>query len=332
MSLKRVGFALSFACVVSFVHDARAQDTARAQALYNEGAVALESGDVPLACERFEGARSLLTTPVILNAVARCHESLGKIATAAGELDELTVLYAQRNRPADAAAARDRAEALKKRMPFLVISVADADRASVELLQDGRPFPRAALGVSLPIDPGEHWVEASAPGRATSRKTVKVEEGERAAVAFETLAPQEEKKVDQPAPPPAPTKPALAPRPPPPSPLRLPLYVAGGLAVAGTLTAGIAGTYAYLQQRDARERCPSPTNLCLDRAGLAANERARTAYPIAMVGGAVGVTGALLVGYLGVRIWGEKRAEGLGLGVGPVVGGREAGVVVGGSL
>jgi hypothetical protein len=54
--------------------------------------------------------------------------------------------------------ADERARNLEPRLPRLVLVVRSID--GLEITRDGRPVPAGAFGTSLPVDPGEHRVEA----------------------------------------------------------------------------------------------------------------------------------------------------------------------------
>lgn len=268
---------------------AHAQDTSRAQALYNEGAVLAEAGNHAAACEKFEAARGLLETVVVQEAMAQCHEKLGKTSTAAGDLDRLAYLLDQRGKTAEATEARARAAVLKKRMPSLVVRVSDADRALVDLKQDGVPFPRTMLGSALPLDPGEHEVEVGGPGRVSRSKKITLADGDHKELVFEPLA------AVAPVTSPLPASPSpAAPIEPPPS--RLPAYAVLAVAGIGAIVGVSAGIYTATKQSEARDTCPD--NACTNPAGVRANESARAAYPVAVVGGAVALVGGAIGGYL----------------------------------
>ena len=103
--------------------------------------------------------------------LALCQEKLGKLATA---LD----LFHQAQKQAQADEARDvlrlvgkQLEDLEPRVPRLTVHVVPpVDEAVVQL--DGTPIAKALVGVAIPLDPGSHVVEASAPNRAPAKATI----------------------------------------------------------------------------------------------------------------------------------------------------------------
>jgi serine/threonine-protein kinase len=68
--------------------------------------------------------------------------------------------------PERESAAREQAEALKKRLSFLTVQVHPdtAVLAGVGISRNGVPLGPAAWGTRIPIDPGPHVVVAKAPG------------------------------------------------------------------------------------------------------------------------------------------------------------------------
>ena len=52
--------------------------------------------------------------------------------------------------------------------------VADVDLAALRITRDGTLLGRAAWGTRMPVDPGEHVIEASAPGKTAWRSVVTI--------------------------------------------------------------------------------------------------------------------------------------------------------------
>jgi hypothetical protein len=98
--------------------------------------------------------------------LAYCLENLGRTATAWSLwLDAATEADAK-HEPDRASYARQRATVLEPRLLHVTVAVSeqrDSDRIVVQL--DGAVLPKDHWGISLPVDPGPHWVQASADGR-----------------------------------------------------------------------------------------------------------------------------------------------------------------------
>ena len=61
-------------------------------------------------------------------------------------------------------------------------------RNEATVLVDGSPLAAVLIGVSSPIDPGEHKVEAGAEGFRAEPQTVKLAEGERKSITLKLIA------------------------------------------------------------------------------------------------------------------------------------------------
>lgn len=309
-----------------FSRPSQAQDTARAQSLYNEGAVLAQRGDDRGACEKFEEARALVQTSATQEAVANCHEKLGKLATASSDFDRLAVLFAQRGKESSAVTARERAASLKTRAAQLVIRLAEADRGRAEVLLDGRVLAEAGLGAAVPVDAGPHTLRVTAAARIARDEAFQIVDGEHRELTLDELA-----RAPDPSTAPEPPMAAEAPTPPPavePLPAlersRLPVYVALGGAATGALVGSAAGLFAWRQQASARQKCPA--DVCLNRTGIEENQRARAAYPVAIAGGAVAMVG---LGVAAILWWRARSGNGgsrAGIYVAPVLTGERAGL------
>src|SRR5262249_19758572 len=147
---------------------ARAQsdaDRATARVLATEGETALSKKDYETAAERFGRAESLFHAPSLVLNLARAHAGLGKLVQAQEEYNKVTLESANGNATYARAIedAKRELKALEPRVPWVILKLdgAGADTAVVTI--DGASFPRAALGVKRPIDPGHHVVHAAAP-------------------------------------------------------------------------------------------------------------------------------------------------------------------------
>src|SRR5262249_49799358 len=102
-----------------------------------------------------------------LIALGLCHEAEGKTASAWGEFSEALTLAMKDGRVDRATVAREHGEKLEPKLSRLMIRVSPElmGIGGLEILEDGVLLGRAAWGSALPVDPGEHSVQARAPGR-----------------------------------------------------------------------------------------------------------------------------------------------------------------------
>jgi hypothetical protein len=149
-------------------HDAFAQsggNQAVAEALFQEAWKLMDAGKVGDACPKFAESNRIDPKLGTLVALATCHERDGKTATAWAEFTKAVGVATAAGNEKRATYARDHAQALEKKLSRVVIDVDDkAQSPTVQL--DGTEVGAPAWGTPVPLDPGEHEVSASAPGKA----------------------------------------------------------------------------------------------------------------------------------------------------------------------
>jgi len=246
----------------------------------------------------------------VLHALAACHEQQGKTASAWAEYLEAATM-AQHEKAADTAtSARQRASALEARLSTLAVRVAPGwDIAGLEVKRDGMTLVRAAWGTAGPVDPGEHRIEATAPGKLPWVKTVIVRPGAGAqsvdvgplddapggavGVTSLTSATMANGMLVSSDPSPVADHPVQ-------------VSTGGGtqrgigLALAGIGLAGVGvGTYFGIRTLDKSDeaRAACPTTPCSDRAAVQTNDEAKTAATISTISLAAG-GGLMLLGSL----------------------------------
>ena len=151
-----------------------AADKAAADALFHDGKKRIRSGDTAGACEKFEVSLASFTQLGAQIALASCYEELGKTASAWGAF-RAAVSLASRLRDKRQRFCEQHAAALEGKLSKLAITVTAAHRvAGLAVKRDGAVVAPAELGSAVPVDPGEHTVEASAAGHVawSTRVTV----------------------------------------------------------------------------------------------------------------------------------------------------------------
>jgi hypothetical protein len=138
-------------------------NAALAEKLYLDGQVAMKANNFEEACAKFADSQRLDPALGTLMNLALCHEKQGKLATAWTEYVE-GALEATKVGQADRAEfAKAHAAALEKSLQKVKIDAPPVAGLDVKL--DGQPFPASALGAELPLDPGDHALDATAPGK-----------------------------------------------------------------------------------------------------------------------------------------------------------------------
>ncbi len=230
----------------------------QAEALFEQARARMATGDYTAACPKFEESYRLDPANGTLLGLAICHENEGKWATATAEFTALAAAAARDGRGDRAAIARKHIALLDPKVSKLAIELS-ADAKDIPALAfecDGMRMESAASGMEVPLDPGVHVLQVSAPGRAPWTSCVSV--GDRCVrigvmvPALASIAPAFPPPVLRPGPVVAPRPPPRAAPPPPPrapepavrapeAPLRAPVAGAPALQVAA-LVVGAAGS------------------------------------------------------------------------------------------
>lgn len=261
--------------------DASAAETAAARALAVDGLRLAQANNCTDAVPKLERAEKLYHSTVVSIRLGECYVGLGKLV----EGTELLRKALREPQPADPAPALTKAleraqkllDTTKPRIAGLTIKVAAVQDMGVKI--DGTLVPGVLLDTEIPVDPGEHGVDVTAPGFLRSTSRVTLAEGEKKNLTL-TLArdpnasvpaPPASKPLQEPPPSPASATPADASTSSPPGaadqpPNRTPAYVALGVGAAGVVTGSVLGLMAMQQHSDLEKDCPG--NVCpLERQG-----------------------------------------------------------------
>jgi hypothetical protein len=279
-----------------------AADRGAAESLFQDGRRLLELGEVATACTKFAESQRLAPALGSLLNLAACHEREGKTASAWIEFSEAATLSERAGEGERAAYAAERAQALGAELGTVTITVTAGTSGRVVTL-DGREVRPGTYGTAIPVDPGEHTVRATAPGRVPFARSFTVARGRSA-----TTVEVPELAADAPRSHAAP--PALAavskrasPRAlPPPSSGRAgslaPLLVAGGVAAAGIAIGSVYGLKTFREKETVDELCPGSDRACPSADGVSANERAHDAALVSTISFGVGAAASAVLAYL----------------------------------
>jgi hypothetical protein len=319
-----VAIVATLAGVASPAMSAGPTDEATAAALFQEAKKLVAAGDFEHACPKFDEAQRLFPTTGTLLNIGNCYEKLGKLATAWGAFKQAEVGARNHGEADREQEASKRAQALAPQLPKLAIVVPPAARVpGFELRRDGELVGEAQYGTSLPIDPGNHTVEATAPGHKPWSTMVRVEAP--ASAASIAVPPLDKLAVE-----PATGTPASA-----WNGRRIAGVAVGSIGIAGLLTGAIAGGVAASKVGAAKSHCqPMGSATACDPMGLSLRSDARPLAKVSDVGLAVG--GSALVA--GVVLFatapagaGEKPSGALRVQAGPAIGAAGAGFSVEGA-
>ena len=214
--------------------------------------------------------------------LAVCYVKLGRLALAWKNFRQVEVLARTAGKKERADAARAQLEELRRRVRSLSVGLENVRAArregAVTVRVDGEIIPTTDLGF-IPLDPGEHKLEVSAPGRAPFEEIVVLTatEGERREVVVPVLAPlaplamkTEIRTITEET---SNTKLTLG-------------YVFGSIGLAGVAAATVTGILILSDKSTADERCKPDCVTAtgeVDSTGADAVQRGRALLPINII-------------------------------------------------
>jgi hypothetical protein len=146
---------------------------AEAQALFEAGRKLMLDNKYGEACPKFEASQKLDPGAGTLLNLAACYEKNGQTASAWVTYTDAATASSASGHPDWAAKANAHVAELAPRLAKITLRM-DSPPEGLEVKRDGKPVAYATLGTALPIDPGDHLIEASAPSKATWSKHVQV--------------------------------------------------------------------------------------------------------------------------------------------------------------
>ncbi len=171
--LRKMALALLLGGAALLPHGAHAQGAkAAAESLFQAAKQLMADKKFAEACPKLAESQRLDPSPGTQLNLARCYEGLGKTASAWAEYKGAAVLAHQLGQKDREDGARDLARELEPKLSKLTIVAAATPGLVVK--SDGIEIGAASFGTALSVDPGEHVIEASAPGYEPWRVTVTI--------------------------------------------------------------------------------------------------------------------------------------------------------------
>jgi hypothetical protein len=260
---------------------ADAPPVALAEALFRDGARLFAGGQIDKACSKFAESQKLDPALGTIFFLAVCHEKQGLTASAWSEFTAATEWAEREDQPERAMLGRKHLSALAHKLATVQIS---ATRVSgLELRVDDGPLSSAAMGTPLPLDPGEHLLEARAPGYSPWRTTLMVPRD--AAALKVTVPPLSPVEPD--------AAPASAQRPstlPGRSAVPVLAWVTAAVTASGVAGGAVFGEMTFSARDAATRDCPE--SRCTP-SGFAEIAQARTDATISTVAFGIGLGSAV---------------------------------------
>jgi hypothetical protein len=253
--------------------------------LFEEGRKLLAEQKYAEACAKLTESQRISPGVGTLLNLAKCQEALGKTASAWTSYKEAVFLGKKLNDDR-VPFAEQKAVAIEPRLMKLQITMQGGDVPGLTVRRDDQDVGKGAFGTPIPVDPGDHVIEATAPGYSVwSTHAVTNREGQVVTVNIPALVPK-----------PADETPAAA------SPLRSAAYAMGGIGVGGLLVGGVFGGLAASAASAVKNECAK--NVCSTPAQQSDLSSANTKALVSTVG--LGVGGAALA--TGVILFVVSRA------------------------
>lgn len=276
-----------------------AADNAAADALFRDARKLLSEKKYDQACPKFQESLNLSKRLGTLLNLATCHEKQGKTASAWTEFNQAVALARQEHSERRERYADHHAHELEARLARVTF-VVPADLKGASLKLDDNEIGSGAWGTPLPVDPGSHRIQVSAPGKKSwsTQITIKAQPG-----TTKVQVPElETKPAAEPSAETVSAQPAL-PKPehdqnqtPTPSHIGHTLgWVALGVGVVGVGVGSYFGLRTLSKKSDADSHCgsaigQSDANLC-DQQGVDLRSQAKSAATLSTISFAVGAVG-----------------------------------------
>jgi hypothetical protein len=180
-SSRRLGLLSAGLVFVALRANAQVRDPAAAQALFDEARKLTTQGRHAEACAKLDESNRLDPGIGTQFHLADCQEKSGRIASAWANFLEVASQARASGQGDREKAALKRAAQLESRIPKLRIDVPEANRVSgLEIRRDGMLVGAAQWGTPVPVDPGEHELVATAPGKRTLTQKFRADAGKTA--------------------------------------------------------------------------------------------------------------------------------------------------------
>jgi hypothetical protein len=307
----KITLACTLACAIApsvarADEEPSSSDVAAARSLGQEGVKLAEAGNCHEAVDRLARAEKMYHAPTTLARLGECQVQLGKIVEGTENLNRVVRESLAPGAPAAFATAQERAKKVladaKPKIAKLKISVTAPPEAQLSVRVDGEAVPTANLNSNRPMDPGDHLVEATAPGYKPAKGRVRLAEGGSDTMALTLeVDPNAVKATPVIASTNAPAGASRGPSPAEAEPheegrSRVPAYLVLGFGVAGIGVGTVFGLMASDKKSDLsaacgpEKQCPSSTQSTLDD-----GKTFGTVSTIGFIAGGVAlVTGAFL--------------------------------------
>jgi hypothetical protein len=289
---------------------------AAAEALFNEARNLMTAGRYDEALAKLKASQNLDPALGTLLNIAECYEKLGRTASAWAQYREIVSLARQAGSKEREEFAENKAKGLEPRISKLAINLKPGagDASGMKITRDGEVVSAAELAVPIPVDPGKHVIEVTAPGKEPWSLTVEIGEGSSVKeIEIPALSNAEgggDAGGDVPGDKgPSPQESSDG------SGQRIAGLVVAGVGVVGVGLGAFFGLQASSSWSDAKKECTAYPYGCSPK-GISLQKDAESQGTISTIGfivGGVGLAGGAVLFFTA----GSGKKESVSLGVGP---------------
>jgi hypothetical protein len=309
-----------------------------ATALFDEGRKLMAQNKYADACPKFAESQRLAPSGGTLINLAECYERAGQTASAWGAWKDVAARANAAGKLDVEQNAISRATALEPSLAKLTVGVTiESDVPGLTVKRDGLTVGHAEFGLAIPVDPGEHVVEATAPGKKPWSAQVQVA-AKQTDARVTVLLVNDEHAAPPGTAPTTPTTPGAAPQqgaapasPAPEAPSdgstqRTIGWVTLGVGGAGVIVGSIFGASALGKSNQAKNEgcsgktCPTSQGVSDTKSAIDAGNASTIAF---VVGGVLAAAGVVVV---------LTAPSGSHVHVAPAVGQGYGGLSLGGSF
>ncbi len=307
-----------------------AAGTARADAagiaieLFTQGKQLMNAGDYAEARVRLKESARLDPKVGTLASLAVCEERLGHLADAHARWQQARTLATATNDPRRPLTESELAR-IDRVVPKLTINVRGPSASGLIIKADDLEVGPGVLGTALPVNPGDHTVSATAPGKRPWSTQVHTDaDGKTIVVDVGPLEDAPASGDDG-----ATTSHAFSVSPTEPLPLQTPSgwraqrtvgIVVTGVGAAGLVLGGVSGLQTLLLKNDRNKFCDA-NNVCTSQQGVSDDRSARNWANVSTIALAVG--GAITAGGIALILTAPRGAPAVTVGADLQPGGAE---------
>jgi hypothetical protein len=230
MNRRLVSFSLAVVLALSSVPAWSGDDDAKAKQLFDEARDLAKANKWAEACEKLAASKKLAPRMLTTYRLADCHERIGKTASAHAGFVEAADLAKSTGDSTKQQDALDRAKKVEGKLARVTLDL-PKDEPSISIKIDDVAIAPALAREKLPLDPGEHTLVATAPGKEPKTVTFEVPQGPSVTNVTVPALDDEKKKPDEKKPDPIVEPPVEDPKPPPSS--------GSGLKTVGFIALGV---------------------------------------------------------------------------------------------